>query len=275
MGGETVVLGIKDKHVAVNFVTFSIIKQTHHTMKYRFLPLLFGSIALLFACTHAPMQELTPDPPEPPVTVKETVDILCLGDSYTKGEGIVATGNFPNQLKDSLIQSGYTMLPGTPRIIAQTGWRTDQLKTAITNATEIKDSTFSLVTLCIGVNNQYQGVNFEQYAPDFEALLQTALARAGGRKERVFVLSIPDWAFTPFGQNSSDPYAISQKIDAYNAVNQQLATQYGVHYINVTPISRQGLVRTDLVATDKLHPSARQYTEWIKQLLPLARTALK
>lgn len=214
---------------------------------------------------------------QPPITSapKEAIDILCLGDSYTKGESVVWTSNFPNQLKDSLGRDGFTLLYNTPRVIAQTGWRTDQLKTAITNATDIRDSIFSIVTLCIGVNNQYQNTNFSQYAPDFEALLQTAIARAGGRKERVFVVSIPDWAYTPYGENFPGNAVVSAKIDEYNAVNQQISMQYGVSYIQVTDVSREGLDRPELVANDGLHPSAQQYTEWVKLMLPVVRTALR
>jgi lysophospholipase L1-like esterase len=234
---------------------------------YLFLSLSF----LTLFCRHEPEEALPviiiPEPESP----TEQIDILALGDSYTKGESVPLANNFPNQLVDSLLKDGKTVR--RPKIIAQTGWRTDNLQTAIAaQSGEIGDSVFSLVTLCIGVNNQYQNANFETYKLQFEQLLQTAIARAGGRKERVVVLSIPDWAFTPFGQGS---VTVSQKIDAYNAANQTITAAYGVSYVNVTEISRRGLAEPNLVAQDGLHPSAVQYTEWLKVLLPVVRTALK
>lgn len=233
---------------------------------------------LFYSCQHPPADTLdlpvTPDPPIPSFT--ENVDILALGDSYTKGESVAWAQNFPNQLADSLRSDGRKV--ADPRVIAQTGWRTDQLQAAIQSSSnqDLRDSVFSLVTLCIGVNNQYQGANFDTYKTQFEDLLQTAIQRAGNRKNRVCVLSIPDWAFTPYGQNfSSDPGLISQQLDQYNAVIRAFAEQYGVHYVYVTDISRKALAQPDLVAKDGLHPSAKQYTAWMKLLLPLARKALK
>lgn len=238
------------------------------------LLILFFAVPFL-TCRHE-MENLPPfilAPPEEPST--ELVDILALGDSYTKGESVAWAKNFPNQLVDSLRAEGRNVVG--LRVIAQTGWRTDQLKAAIANqANIIGDSIFSLVTLCIGVNNQYQNADFDTYKTEFEELLQTALARAGGRKNRVLVLSIPDWAYTTYGQIfSSNPAQISQEIDQYNVVNKSIAASYGVQYVNVTGISRQGLARPDLVASDGLHPSAKQYTEWLKAMLPTVRVALK
>ncbi len=125
-----------------------------------------------------------------PVSHQEQVDILALGDSYTKGQSVLWPSNFPNQLADSLRLEGREILG--PRVIAQTGWRTDNLSDAIDGTLEIADSTFSIVTLCIGVNNQYQHASFDVYKTDFEQILKTAIALAGGRPQRVFVLSIPD-----------------------------------------------------------------------------------
>ncbi len=248
--------------------------------------LLFASLALLFCCRNVqdeivptpepPVNDttvITPPPPPPPPGDPEEIDILALGDSYTKGESVIATKNFPNQLRDSLLAAG-RKVTGL-RIIAQTGWRTDQLKSAIANAPELNDSTFSIVTLCIGVNNQYQNGNFNTYKLEFEQLLQTAIARAGGRKERVFVISIPDWAYTPYGQGyPGGPTPISLKIDQYNAANYSIAQQYQVHYINITGISRQGISQPDLVASDGLHPSAEQYRQWVHLLMPVVQNAL-
>ncbi len=226
-----------------------------------------------FACRPAEESDLTPT--TPPVTTNpdttEKVDILALGDSYTKGESVPLAQNFPNQLKTQLDADDYKVIG--LKIIAQTGWRTDQLQNAIQNQNpEIKDSTFSLVTLCIGVNNQYQGGNPEIYRIEFEQLLNIALTRAGGRRERVFVVSIPDYAYTPFGQGNA---TISQQIDQFNTINQSITLQYGIAYVNITDISRQGLQTPGLVASDGLHPSASQYTAWVSKLLPYVKTALK
>ncbi len=227
-------------------------------------------------CTNEPVDLVIPEQPVVSMRTKEMkIDILCLGDSYTKGESVPTSQNFPNQLKDSLLLDTFDLLPAAPHIIAQTGWRTDQLINAIFAATEIQDSIFSLVTLCIGVNNQYQNGNLEQYKTQFEALLKTAIIRAGNRKKRVIVVSIPDWAFTIYGQNYPGGGAsVSAKIDEYNAANKVIADQYQVHYVNVTGSSRQGITRPELVAIDGLHPSAVQYSEWVRLILPVAKAVL-
>lgn len=222
----------------------------------------------LFALLNCQKEQAPPDIPE----LSRAISILALGDSYTKGESVPWTSNFPNQLADSLQQAGY-QLKGI-RNVAQTGWRTDQLQTALNNATDIADSTFDLVTLCIGVNNQYQNGSLDTYKVQFENLLQYALARAGGKTERVLVVSIPDWAYTPFGQNFS-PATTSQKIDQFNAAKRAITESYGVAFVNVTPISRMGLEQPELVAPDGLHPSAGQYSAWVQLLFPAAKNALR
>lgn len=210
--------------------------------------------------------------PELPISGDSTLKILALGDSYTKGESVAFAKNFPNQLTDSLQADGWQV--GHTRIIAQTGWRTDDLQAAIAGA-QLQNSIYDVVTLCIGVNNQYQNGNINTYKAQFEQLLQTALARAGNRKERVFVLSIPDWAFTPDGQKfNKPPEQISQEIDQFNQVNRSITEQYGIQYVDVTDVSRRGLAQPNLVAADELHPSAVQYTEWVQLLLPFVREAL-
>lgn len=247
----------------------------------RLLLLISLSVFVFLACRHAAQATLpetepeTPDNPTDPPAPTEQVDILALGDSYTKGESVPAAKNFPHQLADSLSSAGYAI--AGVRVIAQTGWRTDHLKNAIASQSSvIGDSTFSLVTLCIGVNNQYQNASFDKYKTEFEELLQIAIQRAGARKERVVVLSIPDWAYTTFGQNfSNNPAEVSQEVDQYNSVNKAISETYGVRYIDVTGISRQGLAYPDLVASDGLHPSAVQYARWVKVMMPAIREALK
>jgi lysophospholipase L1-like esterase len=228
-------------------------------------------IYLLFAAACRDSESII-SAPEPSLP-KERIDLLALGDSYTKAQGVAAEQSFPRQLADSL-----RLLDGEiegVRIIAQTGWRTDQLIAAIDAASELADSIFSLVTLCIGVNNQFQNRDIEVYRTEFEQLLQTALVRAGGRKERVMVVSIPDWYYTPYGQNYPGNSQISAKIDQFNAVNRSITEAAGIAYFNVTPISREGVAQPALVAADQLHPSALQYSRWVSLMLPTVRQVLK
>jgi lysophospholipase L1-like esterase len=150
-----------------------------------------------------------------------------------------------------------------PRIIAKTGWRTDQLKQAIEEA-KLKPE-YNIVSLLIGVNNQYQGKSVEEYSTEFEDLLMTAIKCAGGKKENVFVVSIPDYGFTPFGKPNQEK--ISKELDAFNVINKKIAEAKGVQYINITDISRKGLDQPSLVAEDKLHPSGGMYGLWVERIM--------
>lgn len=189
------------------------------------------------------------------------VKFLALGDSYTIGESVEENHRWPVQLIDALKSKGYSCLK--PTIIATTGWRTDDLKKAIEAARPAKD--FSIVSLLIGVNNQYQGKSAESYAPEFEDLLQTAIECAGGNRSGVFVVSIPDYGFTPFGKEKQP--AISSAIDEFNAVNKSIAEKYGIRYFDITGISRRGLAEPSLVANDGLHPSAAMYAAWVSMIM--------
>ena len=193
--------------------------------------------------------------------IEDKVKFLALGDSYTIGESVTATERWPAQLMDSLSARGLDYVDC--KIIAVTGWRTDNLQEAIRRA-KIKEE-YTLVSLLIGVNNYYQGKSVESYKPEFEDLLETAIRLAGGIKSRVFVLSIPDYGFTPFGKNSQQ--VISKGVDEYNAVNEAIAKKLGVKYFNITDISRRGLEEPDLVAFDGLHPSGKMYAEWVQRIL--------
>ncbi len=228
------------------------------------------TVLSLLACQSKMEQPVVPDPTIVETSGDSTIKILALGDSYTKGESVETAKNFPNQLVDSLKAEG--RLVDRPTIIAQTGWRTDQLQSAIASA-GIDSKVYDFVTLAIGVNNAYQNASFATYKTQFEQLLQTAIARAGNRKERVIVVSIPDWAYTYYGQHypAKTPAQISQELDQYNEFDRVTADRYGVHYVNITDISRKGLAQPNLVAGDGLHPSAIQYTEWVKLLLPVVR----
>lgn len=195
-----------------------------------------------------------------PVT-KGPFTYLALGDSYTIGHSVPENGRFPVQLSDSLTTNGYEVTE--TRIIAKTGWTTDELQTGIDNAMEL-DSTYDFVSLLIGVNNQFRGRSVEDYKPEFKALLEQSIDFAGGNKDRVFVVSIPDYAFTPFGNGNT---SISDGIDDFNAANKEVSEELGILYFDITPISREGIDQTDLVASDGLHPSEEQYRRWVELML--------
>jgi lysophospholipase L1-like esterase len=200
--------------------------------------------------------------PDDPI-VRNNVRYLALGDSYTIGESVAPADRFPVQLARELHV-------GQPQIIAKTGWTTDELNAAI-DAANIT-GTYELVTLLIGVNNQYRGRDAEQYRGEFAALLQRAIGFAGGDAKNVVVVSIPDWGVTPFaeGRNRAE---IAAAIDRYNAVNREETARAGARYVDITPVSRG----TDpgLVASDGLHPSGQQYAAWVRLILPEARAALQ
>lgn len=201
--------------------------------------------------------------------IEQPVRFLALGNSYTIGHSVVANGRWPNQLRDSLEARSVTF--DSLKIIAKTGWTTDDLQNGI--RTSPLEPNWNLVGLLIGVNNQYQGSPISQYYQEFPALLDSAILLAGGDKERVFVVSIPDYAFTSFGQNAN-PDLISTELDNYNRINDSITRAYGVRYFNITPISRQGVNDPTLVAADGLHPSKKQYTKWVELMLPAFDSSL-
>jgi len=190
----------------------------------------------------------------------QPVRFLALGDSYTTGIAVDPSQNWPGQLFTRLTESGYQT--DKIQIIAQAGWTTEDLAGAIRQ--ESLQNDFNMVGLLIGVNNQYQGVTVDLYEKEFEELLVTSINLAQGRKEGVFVISIPDYAFTPFGNGQSN---ISAGIDMYNNANSKIARKYGVTYFDLTFISRFGLESPELVAIDKLHPSALMYKLWVDKIM--------
>jgi len=178
---------------------------------------------------------------------------LALGDSYTIGESVAEEERWPNQLADMLKID-------RPKIIATTGWRTDDLKSAIISA-NLKNE-YDLVSLLIGVNNQYQGKSSAQYEIEFEDLLKTAIQLAKGKNKNVFVVSIPDYGFTPFGKSKQE--IITVQLDEFNKINKRITERYKIRYFNITDISRKGLEDPTLVAADGLHPSGKMYTQWVE-----------
>src|SRR5688572_7425909 len=198
------------------------------------------------------------------LTIEDPIRFLALGDSYTIGQNVQTDGRWPVQLADSLEQRGFII--DTLTIIATTGWRTDNLINAIKNK-NLEDKNYNLVSLLIGVNNQYQGRPFSQYVNEFPALVDSAIRYAGGDRSHVFIVSIPDYAYTPFGQQSGNPDQISEEIDQYNEYSRHVADSLQITYFDITPISQLGLVNPSYVASDGLHPSGIQYTEWVKLML--------
>lgn len=198
------------------------------------------------------------------------VTFLALGDSYTIGEQVAESGRFPVQAADLLRQQGFTV--ADPQIIATTGWTTDELEAGIA-AAHINKS-YDIVTLLIGVNNQYRGRSVAEYTTEFTALLQKAIAFAGNRPSHVVVLSIPDWGVTPYAAGR-DREQIAREIDQYNAANKAIAAEYKVSYLDITPFTREATQDPELVAPDGLHPSAKDYSRWAAALVPLLLPALQ
>lgn len=195
--------------------------------------------------------------------------LLHLGDSYTIGEGVLPHERWPSRLAALLRASGLRV--AEPRIIARTGWTTDELARGIDS--EPPTGEYDLVTLLIGVNDQYRGWLADEYRDPFRSLLEKAVGFAGGRASRVIVLSIPDWGVTPFAANR-DRSAIAEEIDRYNTINSEATAQAGAHYVDVTPISRGAASDSFLLASDGLHPSGAMYEDWARLVLPVAKRAL-
>lgn len=194
---------------------------------------------------------------------------LALGDSYTIGEGVSVDQRWPMQLAARLRSQGIGV--NEPIIVARTGWTTAELQSAIERSHP--GGVFDLVSLQIGVNNQYRGLDLESYRLEFRMLLGQAIEFAGGDPQHVIVLSIPDWGVTPFAAGR-DHDRIAQEIARFNAVNRQEADMAGVRYVDVTPESRKARSDPGLLAADGLHPSGRMYATWVDLVLPQARAAL-
>lgn len=190
---------------------------------------------------------------------------LALGDSYTIGEAVTQQESFPFQLAEAL--NAESIAVAMPKIIAKTGWTTDELQAAIIADNDTK--VYDLVTLLIGVNNQYRGLSQLVYRNEFKELLATAIKFAGGNTSKVFVVSIPDWGVTPFALSSNRDLAqISEEINGFNAINKVEALALGISYTEITAASRNAKNQQDLLANDGLHPSGIMYSQWVKSLLP-------
>ena len=197
--------------------------------------------------------------------------ILALGDSYTIGESVCRTCSFPEQLKERLISEFSSQDVFELEVVAQTGWTTTDLKNAIEE--EGLSDDFDLVTLLIGVNNQFQNRPFSLYETEFEELVNSAISFGEGDAENVIILSMPDYSYTPFGQNFNTP-TIRSEITAYNEFSQEYCESNQLSYVYITDITDQGLDNAFLVASDGLHPSTLAYSQFVDRLMPLALTKL-
>lgn len=205
---------------------------------------------------------LLPNPP---------YEILALGDSYTIGESVEEKERWPNHLQTLLNRENIPC--AAPTIVAKTGWTTDELKAAIAQQ-DLKPS-YDLVTLLIGVNNQYRGRDAEQYRTELRELIHFAISKAHGDPNRVLLLSIPDWGVTPFAKGR-DQAKIAREIDLYNRIKKEEAEKANVHFVDITDITRDiSGEKVDMIANDGLHPSGKMYLEWAKRSLPIAKKILK
>ena len=242
---------------------------------------LFAS--MLFACaentTIDPEDEIAEIETDPEVEeqVPETdslkissIKILALGDSYTIGQSVCQTCRYPEQLKRQLEITFKLADSVKLQVIARTGWTTTNLINAIKTSAPAEDH--DLVTLLIGVNNQYQSRAFSIYQAEFPQLVNTAIQKAKGDKSNIIVLSIPDYAYTPFGGGNSN---ISTEIDAYNAFAEDYCLENNISYANITDITREGLANPALVASDGLHPSELAYSKFVDSILPIAIEKIK
>jgi len=219
-------------------------------------------------------QNPAPENPAPqnPIPVPGTVlKYLALGDSYTIGQNVCETCRFPVQLETALEQQ----MPGTNielDIIATTGWTTTNLIAAV--ASENPQNDNDLVTLLIGVNNQYQHKPFSFYEQEFPQLVNRAIELAKGDKDNVIVVSIPDYAFTPYGQGSGNPEVISQELQQYNDFAAAYCASMDITFVYITDITQFGLQNPGLVASDGLHPSQTAYAAFVERILPKALLTL-
>lgn len=199
------------------------------------------------------------------VRVEGEVSMLALGDSYTIGESVDMDERWPHQLIRQLRAMGVSA--ADPDYIARTGWTTRNLLGWIQTRPP-EDKEYNLVSILIGVNNQYQGMDIASYEPDLRNIIDIGLEIVDQDSSRLMILSIPDYAYTPFGSGFTK---VSEEIDAYNEIKRRVAEEYGIVYVYITDISREGLDNPSLVAADGLHPSKEQYARWVQSIVPRLR----
>jgi lysophospholipase L1-like esterase len=200
---------------------------------------------------------------------KKIKTYLALGDSYTIGESVETENRFPVQLAKKLNDNGVPV--SEPTILARTGWTTNELETATENRN--LEPSYDLVTLLIGVNNQYRGRNTTEYRVQFVRLLNKSIYLAGSAKN-VIVVSIPDYGVTPFARQKN-PEKIAAEIETFNQINFEETSRAGAFYVNITPISKEAKNDSRLIASDGLHPSAEMYRLWVDEIFPVAKQILE
>jgi lysophospholipase L1-like esterase len=203
------------------------------------------------------------------MTTNPDANYLALGDSYTIGERVPEADRWCVQLAGLLRKEGLGIT--NPDIIARTGWTTSELSEAIRQSGNQK--TYQLVSLLIGVNNQFRGQSLETYRTEFRELLKTAVRFAGDKPKRVFVLSIPDWGVSPYAASRNRPQ-IAKEIDAFNEVAQEECKKAGIAYVDITPASRTAANDPSQIAEDDLHFSGKQYRHWAEKALPVVKKLL-
>lgn len=240
--------------------------------------------AFLLSCSPEESSSETPVSPgsvtPPPTTqipttpISKSINYLALGDSYTIGQNVCETCRYPEQLKTSL-KALYPETSFSLKVIATTGWTTSNLLTAIKE--QNPESNYDLVTLLIGVNNQYQGRDFSIYEKEFPELVTKAIALAKGDKKNVVVLSIPDYAYTSFGMmfGTDGRMKITEEINKYNTFAENYCMINNITFVSITDITRNGLTNTSLVASDGLHPSESAYAMFVERILPKVKMALQ
>lgn len=214
---------------------------------------IFASLLLLGVFSDALAQK---------IRIDQSVTMLALGDSYTIGASVPESERWPHQFIDELRVLGISA--DYPDYIAATGWTTRRLLQSIRTSLDT-EKDYNLISILIGVNNQYQRMDISMFEPDLMEIIDKALEVLKQDTSRLLILSIPDYAYTPFGRAQA---SISQEIDAYNSLKKTVASRYNIAFIDITPISRLGLGRPELVAGDGLHPSGQQYKEWVEQIMP-------
>lgn len=252
-----------------DFISLSILPKRQGTLlfgfqKYKNAALCLLALVLGVAC-HTPEA-----PVSKPAEAPDELHYLALGNSYTIGTAIPAQQRYPSLLLDTL-REAHRYQNAYLRIIARNGWTTTDLLRGLD--TSRVDSNYQLVTLLIGVNNQYQGLPLPLYRREMRLLIQRAIAHAQGQPSRVLVISIPDWSATPAGRGQRD--SVAAAINRYNAINRHLSDSLGTGYAAITSLSRTATSRPALVASDSLHFSGRMHQRWLPLLFRRSDSLLR
>ena len=196
--------------------------------------------------------------------------ILCLGDSYTIGEMVQLQKNYPYFTVQLLRDKGLNF--SAPEILAKTGWTSDELQLSMKLYRFLPK--YDIVTLLVGVNDQYRGKDIIEYKTQFEELLKHTITLANNKSDHVLVISIPDYGLTPFSANL-DRNKISKEIEVFNSVNKALTIQYKTVYIDLTEESNKAQYDAELIAEDQLHYTTKMYKKWAEKLADVIAAQVK